>query len=828
MSEPTPSPGAAIVRQLRDYAMYLIDAEGRVASWNEGVREIFGWDENAWIGQPASIVFCDDDVRAGVVERELEVARSSGSASDDRWLRRRDGTRFYASGILTRVSDDAHAAPAFLKVVRDCTASHRLEEERERLLVSEAAARQDAERTASALTAAIDAIPDAVYIGDASGISRCNRPALEMLGARDLEELSRDIPTLARRFRVRLERDGPVAAPEDLPFARALAGETVELDTWATRVDTGEDVFIRGTAAPIRVGDRILGAVAVNSDQTERLTLQQQRHELARVETVLAERDEQLRAVFAGVRDHAIFTVGIDGRISSWHVGAALMKGYTDEEAIGMPFANLFTAEERERGQPEREMEIAARHGEYKGEGTRLRRSGETFTARVVLSALRDHDGELLGYIKLTQDVTERKREDAEREEALRAAHAARESAERLNHSKDEFLATISHELRTPLGAILGWAHVLERGIADPGSLKHGLAAITRNARVQVQLIDDLLDMNRIESGQVRLEMQLVDPALVISNAIEAVLPAATAKGIAVRTFLDPVAGVVSGDPERLQQIVWNLLSNAVKFTPAEGRVEVTLVGRGNSIEIGVKDNGQGISAEFLGHVFDRFRQQDSSTTRRTGGLGLGLAIVRQLVELHGGTVRAESRGRGQGAVFTVLLPALAAPRAEPPFVDRRGAGPGAAPDDAGSIERRLEGTTVLVIDDEPDGRAIAAHVLQVAGAGVFTAAGAVEALELVRRHRPDVILCDIGMPDHDGYEFLRWVRSLDPDAGGRTPAAAFTAYARTKDRDRALRSGYEMHLVKPVEPTALVSAVETLAGRTGPEPLAPDARRPR
>lgn len=702
MPLPLPHPDAEIIRHLRDYAMFVIDRSGHICSWNEGVREILGWEESEWLGQPAVDIFTADDALNHVLEKEIETATATGRADDDRWMLRKTGERFFASGTLTRIDGAAGSPPAFLKIVRDLTDARRAQEERERLAESEATARSDADRQAEAL----------------------------------------------------------------------------------------------------------------------------------------AEREEQLRAVFAGVRDYAIFTVDPAGLISSWHEGAQSMKGYNADEAIGMPFANLFTPEEREKGQPQREMAIAARSGEYKGEGKRLRKNGEIFEAAVVLTALHRPDGELLGFLKLTQDVSEQKRQLHEREAALRAAEAARLGAERLNHSKDEFLATISHELRTPLGAILGWAHVLERGIADPGNLKHGLAAITRNARVQVQLIEDLLDMNRIESGQMRLDLQRVDLAVVISNAIEAVMPSAAAKNISLRTVLDPAVGQINGDPERLQQIVWNLLNNAVKFTPAEGRVEIALARRRGQVEIAVRDSGQGISAEFIDQVFERFRQQDASTTRRAGGLGLGLAIVRQLTELHGGSVRAESGGKGSGSVFTVAFPALTAARAEPPFVDRRApppaaagaplpAGAAAAAADASSFtfsaEQRLVGTTVMVVDDEPDGRAIAAHLLEAAGAGVVTAANAHEAFDLLRRRRPDVVLCDIGMPDHDGYEFLRWVRSLSVEEGGRTPAAAFTAYARAQDRDRALKAGYEMHLVKPVEPGALVAAVESLArqsaaiGSTGP-----------
>jgi PAS domain S-box-containing protein len=548
--------------------------------------------------------------------------------------------------------------------------------------------------------------------------------------------------------------------------------------------------------------------VAVNSDLTDRLKLKEKQHQLSRFQTVLRERDEQLRAVFTGVRDYAIFTVDLDGKISSWHEGAALMKGYTAEEAIGMPFANLFTQEDRDRDRPRHEMDVAARTGEYKGDGKRVRANGDLFDAAVVLTALRGPDDKVLGYLKLTQDITERRRQERQREEMLRDAQAARAEAERTSHMMGEFLATISHELRTPLGAILGWSHMLSRETPDASTLKQGIAAIARNARVQVQLIEDLLDMSRIESGQLRLDMQPVVPADVVAKAIDAVLPGAAAKGIAMRTVLDPRAGIVSGDPDRLQQIIWNLLSNAVKFTPSGGTVTVAVTASRDGVNISVADTGQGISPEFVSRMFDRFQQQDATTTRRQGGLGIGLSIARQLAELHGGGLRAESAGVGKGATFTLFLPLIGRTVAE----DRSTVEDAAAGGSPESADRRLNGVSVLLIDDEADGREIAGYLLGHAGANVLTAASAREGFGLLRSARPQVVVSDIGMPVYDGYDFIRWVRELSEDEGGQTPAIAFTAFSRTEDRERAISLGYHMHLSKPAEAEELIEAVASAA----------------
>jgi PAS domain S-box-containing protein len=795
-----------LLRQVRDHAMFLIGLDGRVGSWNEGVRRILGWDEDDWLGQPVAVAFTAEDAAAGVPEAELRQAATTGRADDDRWMRRRDGARFFAVGSTTAIRNDAGALVAFLKVLRDDTAGRRTTEENARLLASERAMRAEADRQAAILRATIDAIPDAVYIGTADGITSCNQRALDQLGATSIADLQARIDELGRRFRVRLERAGEPVEPDRLPFMRALRGETAVLETWATR-PTGEDVLIRGAAAPIRVDGQILGAVAVNSDLTERVRMEEQRYELARMEARLREREQAFRAIVSGVRDYAIFTVDPEGCVSSWHIGAQLMKGYTHEEAIGMPFARFFTDEDRARDQPRHEMEVAARTGEYKGNGQRVRKGGETFDAEVVLTALRGPDDELLGFLKLTQDVSRRKRQEGEREETLQRTQAARVEAERASHSMSELLATISHELRTPLGAIIGWAQLLQRGLPNAEAVGQAIAAINRNARIQVQLIEDLLDVSRIESGQMRLERLPVDLASVVAGAVDAVVPGAEVKRIAIQTVLDPHAGTVLGDAARLQQIVWNLLSNAVKFTPVDGAVTLTVRRRRETVEIAVADTGQGMDEEFIRRAFDRFQQQDGSSTRRHGGLGLGLTIVRQLAQLHGGSVRAESPGPGGGSTFTVTLPAQGGRPGEP---DTRAAplDAASAPLDAG---QRLKGFRLLLIDDDADGRAVAAYALRAAGAEVVEAGSAEHGLARFREHRPSAVVCDLGMPGHDGFELIGWIRDLDAIEGRRTPAAAFTAFARPDDRERVLRSGFQMHLVKPLAPVELVQAVVQL-----------------
>jgi len=379
---------------------------------------------------------------------------------------------------------------------------------------------------------------------------------------------------------------------------------------------------------------------------------------------------------------------------------------------------------------------------------------------------------------------------------------------------KDEFLATLSHELRTPLNAILGWSQVLR--VKDPGAeVAEGLKVIERNARAQAQIIEDLLDMSSIISGKVRLAMQRIDLKSVVDTSIKAVRPTAEAKGVKLEATLAPVDGSVAGDPNRLQQVFWNLLTNAVKFTPKEGRVSVTLDRVNSHFEINVADTGEGIDAAFLPHVFERFRQADASTSRRHGGLGLGLSIVKQLVELHGGNIHAASGGNGRGATFTVALPVPALDVYQSPRESREQLLRAVTEDLATAVPvTNLTGIKVLVVDDEADARSLIERLLHECGATVITAGSAGEAMEHARNDEPDILISDIGMPKEDGYSLLRRIRQLGSETA-RIPAIALTAYARPEDRAKAIQAGYQLHFSKPVEAMKLIATVASLAKRT-------------
>jgi len=407
---------------------------------------------------------------------------------------------------------------------------------------------------------------------------------------------------------------------------------------------------------------------------------------------------------------------------------------------------------------------------------------------------------------ELSKYITELQRSEEAREQLLLRAERARTDAEAANRIKDEFLATLSHELRTPLTSLLGWSSVLREARRDEKVLNQGLEAIDRNARVQAQLIDDLLDVSRIVSGKLNLDVRPLDITSVTRAAINVVRPAADAKGILLDFWAEPGLGAICADSARLHQIIWNLLSNAVKFTPHGGRIHVRVEQAGSDACVTVKDTGQGIDAEFLPRVFDRFRQADSSTTRSFGGLGLGLAIVRHLVELHGGTVSAQSDGVNKGAIFSATFPLLA-DRTEPITVSHSG--------EMSALEfRSLDGLRVLLVDDEPEAREIISTVITRTGAEITACTTAREALAKLLEWKPDVILSDIAMPDEDGYSFIGKVRSLPRDKGGEIPAAALTAYARDVDRRQALAAGYQMHIAKPIGASQLVNIVARLAGR--------------
>jgi PAS domain S-box-containing protein len=521
--------------------------------------------------------------------------------------------------------------------------------------------------------------------------------------------------------------------------------------------------------------------------------------------------------------DDAIIGKDLNSIITSWNQGAERIFGYSAEEMIGTSIVRLIPPERQ--GEEEEILSCLKRGERFEHfETVRITKEGRQLHVSLTVSPIKDANGRVVGASKIARDITDRKLSEealrearkiaeaanADRKRLLESERAARSEAERANHMKDEFLATLSHELRTPLNAVLGWAAALRAGHSLTEELEQGLETIERNARVQAQIIEDLLDMSRIISGKVRLDVQRLDLPAVVAEAIDTVRASASAKGVRLQAIIDPLNTPVTGDPNRLQQVFWNLLSNAIKFTPKGGRVQVLLERVDSHVEVSVIDTGEGISPEFLPYIFNRFQQADASTTRRHGGLGLGLAIVKQLVELHGGSVRVKSSGIGKGATFIVSLPVTVLHPLQEPW--ERGH-PQSKPRDLPSIPAiSLDNVSVLVIDDELDARNLLKLLLESAGAVVYLASSAEQGMEHLLTKSVDVLICDIGMPDVDGYSLMRRIRALDDGQKSEVAAVALTAYARLEDRTEAMRAGFQNHLPKPVEPAELLAVVHSLA----------------
>ena len=523
--------------------------------------------------------------------------------------------------------------------------------------------------------------------------------------------------------------------------------------------------------------------------------------------------------------DDAIISKTLDGIITSWNRGAERIFGYTADEVIGKPITILMS---RDHADEEPAILARLRAGERieHYETVRVAKDGRNIHISLTVSPIVGPNGQIIGASKIARDITEQrqarkaldeayavaKRAQSEAEAAAKENERLFRQAEESSRLKEEFLATISHELRTPLSAVLGWTRMLRLGQLSEADETKALDTIERNARAQAQLIDDLLDVSRIVTGKLRMDVRPSDPTSFIDAAVEAVRPAADAKGVHVQKVMDTGAVAIPGDPVRLQQVVWNLLSNAIKFTPRGGRVQIRTERVNSHLEIVVSDTGQGIAPDFLPHVFDRFRQADQKTSRQHGGMGLGLAIVRHLVELHGGSVRAVSEGVGKGATFTVMLPITPVYQ-----VDASGSRVHPAARDllpAHYGNDRLDGLKILVVDDEPDTRELLRQGLEYCGASVRLAVSAADALAKLDNDLPDVLISDIGMPGTDGYDLIRQVRNLDNEKTRKVAAIALTAYTRVEDRLQALRAGYDMHVPKPVELTELVAVAASVTRR--------------
>ena len=635
-----------------------------------------------------------------------------------------------------------------------------------------------------------DAMNDGVcFLNQEGRVMRCNSAMTKLL--------NKPLSELVNRLYQEL-MPTTLGSVEATPFT--LVQETHQRESQEVQSDSR---WFSVTVDPaFNESGKFIGAVYILAD----ITARRQAEEALRVS------EERFRLLLENVKDYAILFLDTQSLVTRWSLGAERILGYQEAEILGQPASIIFTPEDIHHGIDKQELEQAVTEGRSEDERWHIRKDGSRFWASGIVTPLRDETGKLHGFAKIMRDFTQRKQAEDERNQLLAREQEARAAAEAANRLKDEFLATLSHELRSPLNAMLGWTRLLNSRKFDEATTARAMQTIERSAKSQAQLVEDLLDVSRIIQGKLRLNIRPIELVSVIQAAIETVRPAAQAKEISLQSVLDPAAGPVAGDFDRLQQVIWNLLSNAIKFTPKGGRVQARLERVNSHVEITVTDTGKGINPDFVPYVFERFRQADSSSTRVYSGLGLGLAIVRHLVELHGGTVRAYSEGEGKGATFTVKLPLIPVRfdadqnNRVHPSVDLE------VPFNNLPV---LNGVRVLIVDDEADSREILAAALEECKAKVFAVASASEALEAVSQLKPDVLVSDIGMPIEDGYSLIRKVRQLSADQGGQIPAIALTAYARAEDRMKAIAYGFQMHIPKPVEPAELATVVASLAKRT-------------
>lgn len=777
---------AAIVSSSDD-AIIAKDLDGIIQQCNAATSRIFGYSADELIGRPVRVLIPADRQRE---EDDILARLRKGERIEHFETQRlhKNGHLLDVSLTISPIKDVSDAIIGISQIARDVTEQRR------------AAAELAAQQAWFKITLA--SIGDAVIASDPHGrVTFVNATAERLTGWRDADAAGRPLHEVFNIIneKTRQAVENPAMLVMKLGHVVGLANHTILI------ARDGTERPIADSAAPIRdASDRMLGVVLVFRDVTDERS----------AEDALVEQREWLETTLESIGD-AVVATDVQGRVVFMNPIAEYLTGWSADLARGRAFRDVLRIvdEQKRHGGDDLVSRVLAEGGVV-GFGTSsllIASDGSERTIDQSGAPIRNRDGRISGVVLVFRDVSERRRLELERQIAaverdrlLDAERAARAEAERASRIKDEFVAMVSHELRTPLNAILGWTQLM-RGKPDSVTIERGLDIVSRNTRLQAQLISDLLDISRIVSGKLQLEIQAVDLHEAMLDAIETVRHEAEAKQIHIELNLDESAGPVAGDPARLQQVIWNLLSNAVKFTPRDGRIDVTLRRRDGHAELIVSDTGAGIRADMLRHVFDRFHQADRSITRRFGGLGLGLSIVKHLVELHGGTVSADSAGEGKGATFTISLPAGSAAASTTPVPS--------PPAQELYPPVSLESLRVLVIEDDPDGREFLKRLLESQGATVLLAASAQEALDVVGKQQPQILISDIGLPDMDGYELIRRIRDQEQQRTSALPAIALTAYARAEDRAQALRAGYQAHLAKPVEPGELLTTIASFAG---------------
>jgi PAS domain S-box-containing protein len=800
----------AAVVESSDDAIVAKDLNSTILTWNAAAERMFGYSASEAIGQSIRIIIPAD--RQGEEDTVMARIRAGESVRHyDTIRRRKDGTLIPISLTVSPIRDEHGAVIGASKIARDMSA------------------RKDADLVARRLAAIVDSSDDAIVSKDLNSIIKSwNRAAERMFGYTASEAIGKSI---------RMIIPPDLQAEEDTVLERLRSGAMIDhYETRRVRKD-GRELLISLTVSPI-IDDsgQVVGASKIARDVTERARLLRVAQEQAAVteklrdvglalassldrvtiaQTVVDVAADLTHAAFGG-----FFYNVVNRQSGDSHVFYALAGAPKNlPRRLGRASADTAFEADLPAGCLIRvdDLENDARVDRNAPQIAALGAQGRIRSYLAV--PVRTGSGDVIGCLALAHPTAGYFNEDHARLAGGVAAWAAialenarlYQEVREADRLKDEFLAVLSHELRTPLNAIVGYARLLRGGMLTGEKATSGMETLERNARALTQIVDDVLDISRIVSGKIRLDVQPVELPLVVHNAIATVQPAADAKALRIHTIIDPRVGPVSGDPDRLQQVVWNLLSNAVKFTPKAGRIQVRVERVNSHIEIVVSDTGNGIRADFLPYVFERFRQADAGTTRKTGGLGLGLSIVRHIVEMHGGTVHAASEGEGKGATFRVRLPMMIVHEQS---VRETREHPRTSTSKPLTALDRLTGIRVLAIDDEEDALGLLRDVLQQAGADVITVPSAVAALDRINEIQPDAIVVDLGMPEMDGFQFISELRKSDNRAVRDIPAAALTAFARSEDRTKALQSGFEMHLSKPVDPGELVASVATLVRR--------------
>jgi PAS domain S-box-containing protein len=841
-----------LVENVADYAIYMLDVQGRVTTWNLGAERMKGYSAREIIGRNFECFFPAEDVAQGKPERELAAARARGRFEDEGWRVRKDGSSFWANAVITALHDARGTLTGFAKITRDLT-DRRQSEQAERQLLVEQTAREVAQKSelelrqsraqyralSRRLEIVLEGVADGITVEDRSGrMVFANSAAARIWGYASGNQLT-EAPDAQIRARFEtLDAEGQPVASEQLPARRVFSGSDAPNALLHVRERHSQRdwwLLVRAGAVLDAHGAPEL-AISIWHDVTAQHRHEVQAKYIAEATAALGSSlvyDEMLatlaRMLVPGMGDWcAIYLVEGAGlrQVASAHADA-------DKQRLAREYGRKFTPTAEHAGAVWAVIQsgVPAVFNDITEE--RLRSSTPHLEALQLLGAI-GMSALLIAPLRVGQRVigamalvyaAPGRRYDAsdvvlieklgrrvgvavDNAQLYRAAQEAAERAEEASRAKDEFLAIVSHELRTPLSAILGWATLLKDRVKDPEAVKP-LEVIHRNAQAQVKIIDDILDVSRVITGKFRLEPKPMDLVAVAREALEVVRPSADAKKIQLEFAPTSAYCLLVADPERLQQAIWNLLSNAVKFTDAGGRVRVALSQAAADTVLTVEDDGRGIEPALLTVIFDRFKQADSSTTRRIGGLGLGLSLVRHIIELHGGHVSADSAGLGRGARFTLTLPTRAVLPASPQ-VSATGQ---PEPKSVASPSVRVSGLRVLVVDDEPDACNLIATVLVEAGAQVQTARSAAEAFATFRRFHPDVLISDIGMPGEDGYSLIRRIRALPGLEGGRVPALALTAFAREEDHAKSLAAGFTTHIRKPVDLSKLTGAVAELAG---------------